>query len=351
MMASKRRTFHVDWDSPSHETGTVKRRPASLTMSVSFLASSNNHFENIEYYELRDCAGGYDLRQLELTRSKSEDENIAEDVCEMRDERSVIVKDNGTCFKYLQSNHPRKKNILPPCPNGGSEKFKAPARAKRAFVDEQEPSQERSRSFVVEGQRKNFVDHYLAKNHNFHIEKEMKNKADKRFENVEEICLHDLFNKEAEVKKDFGLKLYCESFEWKSTVNRMTKIRRSESLKSRSLIPRPTVVRSCTTRSLVSSSSESSGFGSPLSPLSPHQDSSIGTGVTKNIIKTSDSKSSGLGSPGSPSSPLSPESQKYSAFCLIQLQLEKLRNCSCEKRQAEVICTILKFFQETELRY
>ncbi|CAL1688711.1 unnamed protein product [Lasius platythorax] len=345
MMASKRRTFHVDWDSPSHETGTVKRRPASL--SASFLTSSNNYFENVEYYELRDCAGGYDLRHLELTRSKSENESAAEDVCEMEAERSAIVKDNGNCSKYPQSNYPRKKNT-PRGPNDDPEKFKALARAKRAFVDEQEPSQEHSRSFGVEERRKDFVDHYLAKNRNFHIEKEIKDEADKRFENVGGICLHDLFSEEAEVKKDFGLKLYCESFEWKSTVNRMTKIRRSKSLKSRSLIPRPTVARSCTTRGLVSSSSESSGFGSPLSPLSPHQDPSIGTSTTKDIIKTSDSKSSGLGSPGSPSSPLSPESQKYSAFCLIQLQLEKLRNCSCEKRQAEVICTILEFFQEIE---
>lgn len=341
----------MDWDSPSHETGTIKRRPTSLTMSASFLAStSNNHFENVERYELRDCVDGYDLRHLESTRSKSihEDSSATENVYEIKDERSAIVKDNGNCSKYPQSNYPRKNT--PRGWVGDPEKFKS-ARAKRAFVDEQEPPQEHSRNFGIEERRKDFVDRCLEKTRNFHIEKEIKNNADKRFENVEGICLHDLFNEEVKVKKDFGLKLYCESFEWKSTINRTTKIRRSESLKFKSLIPRPTVVRSCTTRGLVSSSSESSGFGSPLSPLSPHQDPSIGTGTSKDIIKTSDSKSSGLGSPESPNSPLSPESQKYSAFCIIQLQLEKLRNCTCEKRQAEVICINLKFVQEIELRH
>lgn len=338
-MALKRRTFHVDWDSPSHETGTIKRRPASLTMSASFLAStSNNHFENVEHYEFRDCVG--DLRH-QSTRSKSihEDSSAAENVYEIKDERSAIVKGNRNCSKYPQSNYPRKKNT-PGGWVGGPEKFKTSAPAKQALVNEQELPQQHSRNFRI-GERKDFVDSYVKKTHNFHIENEIKDKIDKRFENVEGICLHDLFSEEVGVKKDFGLKLYCESFEWKSTVSRMTKIRRSKSLKFKSLIPRPTVVRSCTTRGLVSSSSESSGFGSPLSPLSPHQDPSIGTSTLKDIIKTSDSKSSGLGSPESPSSPLSPESQKYSAFCLIQLQLEKLRNCTCEKRQAEVICIII----------
>lgn len=338
-MASKRRTFHVDWDSPSHETGTVKRRPASL--SASFLATSNNHFENVEYYELLDCVGGCDPRYLESTRSKLEDSSAIEDVYEMKKEKSAIVRDRGNCSKYFQSNYPREGN-MPYSWDDDFEKFKMSVRAKR-MSNEQEPPQEHSRNFEVEEQKKNFVDDYFEKNCNFYIEEEIKNKVDKRLENVEGICLHDLFSEEVKVEKDFDLKLYCESFKWKSTVNRMTKICRSESLKFRSLIPRPIVVRSSTTRGLVSSSSESSGFGSPLSPLSPHQDSSNGTDTAKDVIKTSDSKSSGLESLESPSSPLSPESQKYSAFYLIQQQLEKLRNCPCEKRQAEVICTNLKF--------
>lgn len=335
-MASKRRTFHVDWDSPSHETGTVKRRPASL--SVSFSAISNNHFENVEYHEPRDCVDDCDLRYLESTRSKPEDSSAIEDVDEMKKEKSVIVRDRGDCSKYFQSNYLREEN-MPYSWNGDFDKFETLTRAKQMFVNKREPPQEHSRNFGVGEERKNFVE----KSCNSHIEEEIKDKVDKRFENVEGICFHDLFREEVKVEKDFDLKLHCESFEWKSTVNRMTKIRRSKSLKLRSLIPRPIVVRSCTTRGLASSSSESSGFGSPLSPLSPHQDSSNGIGTSKNIIKTSDSKSSGLESLESPSSPLSPESQKYSAFYLIQQQLEKLRNCPCEKRQAEVICTNLKF--------
>lgn len=339
-MASKRRTFHVDWDSPSHETGTVKRRPASL--SAFFLTSSNNHFENVEYYEFRDCVGDCDLRYLESTRSKPEDSSAIEDVYEMKKEKSAIISDRENRSKYFQSNYPREENMS--CGwDDDLEKFKKSMRAKRKFVNEQEPPQEHSRNFGIGEQKRDFVNHYLEKNCNFYIEREIKNKVDERFENVEGICLHDSFNEEVEVEKDFDLKLYCESFEWKSIVNRTTKIRRSKSLKFRSLIPRPIVGRSCTTRGLVSSSSESSGFGSPLSPLSPYQDSSNGTGTSKGIIKTSDSKSSGLESLESPSSPLSPESQKYSAFHLIQQQLEKLRNCPCEKRQAEVIYTNLKF--------
>lgn len=330
MMSSKRRTFHVDWDSPSHETGTVKRRPASL--SASFSASLNDRFESVEYYELQDCVGGYGLRRVELTGSRSTNSIAAEDV--LGTKIGAIVNNNENCSEYPRLNHTRKKD-------GDLEKFKASARANRALMNERRPSQGHSGSLEVGEWEKDFLKYSLAKDRKFH--KETNNETDKRFEGIDkifkEIRLQDLSGEKVKIRKVFGLKLYCEPIEWKPTVYRV--IRRSESLKSRSLIPRPKVARSCRTRGLVSSSSESSGFGSPLSPLSPQHDPSIKKEITKDIIRTSDSKSSGIGSPGSPSSPLSPESQKYSAFHLIQLQLEKLRNCPCEKRQAEVIYAVL----------
>lgn len=321
-MSSKRRTFHVDWDSPSHETGTVKRRPASL--NASFSASLNDRFENVEYYELQDCAGGYGLRRLELTGPGS----VAEDSPGTKAE--ATVNDNEYCLGCFRLSHPHQED-------GDPEKFKASPRAKRALVNERRSPQEHSESL---GEwEKDFLKRSFAKGHKFHKE-EIKNETDKRSEDVDktsgEIRPQDLSDEKVEVRKVSGLKLYCEPIEWKPTACRV--IRRSESLKSRSLIPRPKVARSCKTRGLVSSSSESSGFGSPLSPLSPQQDPLMKKETTKDTIKISDSRSSGIESPGSPSSPLSPESQKYSAFHLIQLQLEKLRNCPCEERQAEVIC-------------
>lgn len=331
MMSSKRRTFHVDWDSPSHETGTVKRRPASL--SASFSASLNDRFENVEYYELQDCVGGYGLKRLELARSGSINSIAAENILGTKVE--AIVNNNENCSEYPRLNTHKK--------DGYPEKFKASARANRALVNERRPPQGHSGSLEVGEWEKNFLKQSLAKNRKFH--KETKNETDKTFEGIdkifEEIRLQDLSGEKVKIRKVFGLKLYCEPIEWKQTVCRMIRRSDNESLKSRSLIPRPKVARSC---GLVSSSSESSGFGSPLSPLSPQHDPLIKKEITEDIIKTSDSKSSGIGSPVSPSSPLSPESQKYSAFHLIQLQLEKLRNCPCEKRQAEVIYAILYSF-------
>lgn len=336
MMSSKRRTFHVDWDSPSHETGTVKRRPASLNASLS--VSLNDSFENIEYYELQDCVGGYGLRRLQLTESESVDSIATKNILETK----ITINDNKNCLERSRSSHPCRKK------EGDSEKCKVSAQAKRVqipevLVKERKPFQEHSGN--LKKWEKDFLKHSLAKDHKFH-KKEIKNEADKRFEDdkiFREIRSQDLSNEKIEIRKVFDLNFYCEPIEWKPTV------RRSESLKSRSLIPRPKITRSCKIHGLVSSSSESSGFGSPLSPLSPQQDLLIKKETTKYIIKTSDSKSSGIGSPESPSSPLSPESQKYSAFHLIQLQLEKLRNCPCEKRQAEVIFTVLQFFQK--IRY
>ncbi|KYN02725.1 hypothetical protein ALC62_06525 [Cyphomyrmex costatus] len=329
-MSSKRRTFHVDWDSPSHETGTVKRRPASL--NASFSVSLNDHFENVEYYELQDCVGGYGLRRLELTGSSDTADSIVATEVLQGTKVETVVNDDKNCLDYFQLNHSCKKDNDP-------EKFNALVQTKRALVNKRRLSQGNLENF--EEWEKDLLKNSFVKNRKFH-KKEVKNKADKKFKGTDKIFgetrLQNLSGEKVEVRKVFGLNLYCEPIEWKSTVCRA--IRRSESLKSRSLIPRPKV-RFYRTRGLVSSSSESSGFGSPLSPLSPQQDLLIKKETTKDIIKTSDSKSSGIGSPESPSSPLSPESQKYSAFHLIQLQLEKLRNCPCEKRQAQVITCVL----------
>lgn len=332
MMSSKRRTFHVDWDSPSHETGTVKRRPASL--NASFSASLNNRFENVEYYELQDCVGGYGLKRLKLTESGSMNSIITENT--FRTKVEVIVNDNENCLKYSELSHRRSEK------NGDFKKFKTSAQAKQVQILENERRSFQEQSTVNLGKwEQNFFKYSFAKDLKF-PKKDIKNEADKKFENIdkmfEKIHSQDAGDK-VESKKIFDLKLHCEPIEWKPTLCRV--IRRSESLKSRSLIPRPKVVRFCRTRGLVSSSSESSGFGSPLSPLSPQQDLLIKKEITNDVIKISDSKSSGIGSPESPSSPLSPESQKYSAFHLIQLQLEKLRKCPCEERQAEVIFAVL----------
>lgn len=248
-MSSKRRTFHVDWDSPSHETGTVKRRPTSLNASFSV---SNNRYENAEYR---------DPRFLESTRSRAETKE------------NVAVKRNEKYAGRLGSRHPRKRDTTPD-QNGHPEQMQTPVPP------------------------------------------------------------------EGGTSKDFGLMLSYEASECKSAVCRMSKIRSFESSsKSRSLIPRLKMRKSSGTSGLVNSSSESSGFGSPLSPLSPQQDPPIGKDSSKDVIKISDSKSSGLGSPGSPAdSPLSPENHEYSTFHLIiQSQLEKERNCLCEKRRVEVI--------------
>jgi len=324
-MCSKRKTFHVDWDSPSHETGTVKRRPASLNASF-----SNDRFENIEYYELRDCVDGYDLRRLE---SRAEDSNAMENVVRTTKDESIVVKGNENCLGPLRSSHPHKKNV-PDHRNDDPEKFKTPGRTERGRTNEQTLPEEYSTSLEVGEWRRDLPRHLLRKNHGS-CGKKIKDETDKIAKDIGAISKRNSSSGRTEMRRDFGLTLSCEPLEWKSDVCRVTKIRRSESLKSRSLIPRPKPAGSCKPRGLVSSSSESSGFGSPLSPLSPQQEPSVSQ--ERDVIRSSDSRSSGLGSPESPDSPLSPESQKYSAFHLIQLQLEKLRNCPCEMRQAKVI--------------
>lgn len=330
-MSSKRRTFHVDWDSPSNETGTVKRRPASL--SVSF---SNDRFENIEYYELRDCAGGYSLNRLEST-GLGFDDPIVVDVPVTKDEKIAAIKDNGNRSGQLRSNRPCEEGGTSAGKDNDLEKSKTSGRAKGTFASYSiEQKSPRGRSEVEEWETGFF--RYSAKSYKFR--KKQIDELDKKPEDVGRVDSQNLSCKQMETWKD--LELSCRSFEWKSAVHRGTRINKS---KSRSLIPRPKVRRPPRTFSLVSSSSESSGFGSPLSPLSPQQDPLISKDTSKGVLRASDSKSSGLGSPGSPDSPLSPESQTYSAFHLIQLQLEKLRNCSCEERQAEVIRMILEPFQ------
>lgn len=326
-MATKRRTFHVDWDSPSHETGTVKRRPASL--NAIFSASSNDRFENVEYYELRDRIDGYDLRLLKATGSRLEDSIATEDVAVGDDESSFV---NEKCPGPLR---PREGSSAACHRNGDREKFSESERARRARANER-VSRGRSTGPEVGEYRWDLPRRHPCLTENRELcGTEIKDDADKAVKNVERVDTRDR-SSGGKTEPRRNLSLSCEPLEWKSTVSRLsTKIRRSESFKSRSLIPRPKVAAgSCKTRGgLASSSSESSGFGSPLSPLSPlQQDPSISQ--ERDVIRTSDSKSSGL---GSPDSPLSPDSQKYSAFHLIQLQLEKLRNCPCEARQAKVI--------------
>lgn len=345
-MSSKRKTFHVDWDSPSHETGTVKRRPVSLNASF----SHNNRFENIEYYELQDCVGGYSLSPLKSTELGAEGSIVADVPGTKEGEKNSAIKDNGNRSGRPRSSHPCKKGT-PPGKHDDPEKFKASGRAKgvlSSYLIEQEPLRRaHSRNFEDREWKKDSFG--VAKNNKF--QETETNESDKRLEDVGKARSSDLFRERAEARNiDFDLRLPCESFERRSAVGRAT--RKISGARSRSLIPRPKVERSLGAFGLASSSSESSGFVSPLSPLSPQRDPSINTSedTCEDVLRTSDSKSSGLGSPGSPldNSPLSPESQTYSAFHLIQLQLEKLWNCPCEERQAEVIfvCGVLGSFRQ-----
>lgn len=321
-MSSKRRTFHVDWDSPSHETGTVKRRPTSLNASF-----SNDHLEIVEYYKLRDFVGGYSVRLLKSEEAKSK----------CMTQSDTAIKDNGNHSRRIRSSYPCKRDASSRRSDDDPEKFKRQGVEERSYASksiEQRQSEGRSnRAIVREWEKDENSFPRACKIHEHAIEDE----TDKDFEELETICSQDKSTcNNSDSRKEFGLKLSREPVKWKSTACHVVRFHRAESFKYRSLIPRPKVKRSSSS-GLVNSSSESSGIGSPLSPLSPQQDSSIGKDITRGeTIKTSDSKSSGLGSPLSPDSPLSPESQKYSAFHLIHLQLEKLRNCCCDTRQAEV---------------
>lgn len=230
-MASKRRTFHVDWDSPSTQTGTVKRRPASMS-------AASPYYETVELFRLEDHPGGFDLRRLTAT-------DEAKSLEQQRRLRSGSLEED------------LDKNI-------GGERLIELGSVKRTS--------------------------------------------------------------KMAVRKEFGLKL-TKNVIWKSK-------RKAESNEKTSQIPKPRITTSTSRGKLVNSSSESSGIGSPLSPLSPQND-------TRGSIRNSGSRSSGIGSPDSPESPLSPDSQQYSAIHLIQQQLEKLQSCACERRQAEVSLWVL----------
>lgn len=358
-MSSKRRTFHVDWDSPSHATGTVKRRPASLSAPLSI---SNNCFENVEYYELKDCIGGYGLRLLEsfdggFERYQCVVPEFLESGRRSNGMEGGAIKDNGNSFEHPRTRAiPRKEEDR--STNGDSEKFNALSCDASSVEKRSSKSELRDKS-NPECHCCELEDRACGEEARGIIES-LENNGDcgkERKGRVEEKCIDqvdatsvinvtDLQVTDLKVitRKDFGLKLLREPFEWKAKRSKVTKISGSaqklEVVKGQSFIPKPKAKKYRQNgRGLVNSSSESSGIGSPLSPLSPQRDASVNVrDVSGTTIKTSGSKSSGL---GSPDSPLSPESQKYAAFYLIEEQLQKLRNCPCEKRQAQVNLHVL----------
>ncbi|KZC11920.1 hypothetical protein WN55_03424 [Dufourea novaeangliae] len=355
-MSSKRRTFHVDWDSPSHATGTVKRRPASLSAPLSI---PSDCFENVEYYEVKDCIGGYGLRLLQSFDGRLDGRSNADPgFVESRSNgmEGGAIKDNGNCFEHPRSRTaPRKEEV--PDVNGGSGKFMDSTFSCDNRLSDSETvlvsihdfdatiledlTGDTKRDEQVESVNEDYDGRqtyriqgvvYTEVDHNVDI---LDSSSDVIIKRDKEQGTKK--NSKVNIRKDFGLKLFREPFEWRSKTSRVTKVPGSQKLetaKRKSLIPKPKTKRD--NRGLVNSSSESSGIGSPLSPLSPQKDASINVrdDVSRCPIRTSGSKSSGL---GSPDSPLSPESQKYAAFYLIEEQLEKLRNCPCEKRQAELV--------------
>ncbi|KAK2581664.1 hypothetical protein KPH14_002162 [Odynerus spinipes] len=260
-MSSRRRTFHVDWDSPSDETGTVKRRPASVDASFS---RAKHHFENVEYYEIRRC---YRERDKDGGTSRS----ISDSDCE-----NLFGKSDAENLVELENKDKEKKSFV------------------EVNVDDDECDS------TIKGSQ--IIDEKISKNDASLIKT---------------------------AKRGFGLKLAEKSPESRSKTLDIQNIVRNRGIAlRRSLIPKPRTGKpSSKHRGLVNSSSESSGIGSPLSPLSPQKDS------TAKSLKCGESDSSGV---GSPDSPLSPESETYTAFYLIQRQLEKLQECSCKIRQMQV---------------
>lgn len=374
-MSSKRRTFHVDWDSPSHETGTVRRRPVSLSAAVSI---SSNCFENVEYYEVRDCIGGYGLRLLKSINGQYQ---LREDVSPglLTGKRGTsemeggAVKDNGSDLK-----HPPSLATLRKKDTRGRDED--PGGCQDLSHGRGSSSEERSSSLVCDSKEEAFFTSHdsvlrgcaneasRAENtqhidvHSGGIKRRGGSVEEKRRDNIETVSVESIDSSTQTMvdndkdrldgepsqkgsrinsRKDFDLKLSSEPFVWKSKASRVTRtsggLRKLDGIKS--LIPKPKSRRRAGNgRGIVNSSSESSGIGSPLSPLSPLRDASGSVkGVSECSIRNSGSRSSGF---ASPESPLSPESQKYTAFYLIEVQLEKLRNCPCEKRQAEVSCWI-----------
>ncbi|KAG7209329.1 hypothetical protein KM043_015437 [Ampulex compressa] len=385
-MSSKRKTFHVDWDSPSHETGTVKRRPASLSATFS---TSVDYFENVEYYEVKDCAGGYNLELLRSFDSRYEDvPEFLPGESPSNETASAAIKDNGNDSEHPPSRGVARKKDTRLDEDDDPEGFHDSIAVEGQAVEDRESNRDSIRVMSIHGDRPIFQELEEERTLSLVVEKrsaDLLNKEDpgsrvveRKVEEEAEVIVgnidfhdsasgveeakesagtSDLAKKDSrlEVRREFGLKLCREPLEWRSKASRITKIvgssRRVDCSKKKSFIPRPKMIRSASgNRGLVNSSSESSGIGSPLSPLSPLKDASGNTkDDPREFMKSSESKSSGL---GSPDSPLSPESQKYAAFYLIQEQLDKLRRCPCEKRQAQgASSTVLHFCRESREGY
>ncbi|KAK9307741.1 hypothetical protein QLX08_001986 [Tetragonisca angustula] len=377
---NKRRTFHVDWDSPSHETGTVKRRPTSLNTPVSISGST---FENVEYYEVKDCAGGYGLRLLKSFDSRLPGyENVVPEFLASKRRSNEMedsaIKDNGNDSEHPRScATPREEDTRGG--NEDAEKFKDLSSSVRSFNEErnfprstdeklfltfcnsitkhshEDRGKEEENEFTREVQKRE-ASHKAAQEEDSTGETdrtELKSSTNLSFElttndDISRDSCQELSTDSLKVntRNDFGVRLYRESFEWRSKASKIVRVaggatRKLDTIEKKSLIPKPKTKKHASNgRGLVNSSSESSGIGSPLSPLSPLKDTSTSVKGDRSSIRNSGSKSSGF---GSPDSPLSPESQKYTAFYLIEAQLEKLRNCACEKRRGQVrICNNLR---------
>ena len=358
---SKRRTFHVDWDSPSDATGTVKRRHTTpVTISKEFFVTSKNP----EPSEGRRLSGSFSTKvsQIDIVDS-SEGRRSNEKI-----QRAAIEDNGGSLKQQPPAQGARKKD--PFYKPESLEKLRKELRVRRGkneASDFKEPlsspqevtfAKRKSRDFVKKTPFSDDMKSPISETPSLKNSPVQNKSEEERLKtSLQEASLGTNFSKMA-VRREFGLKLSKNQLEWKSKSKSSRKIKnflkspitpgepssRSEITKSVSGIPRPKIVRSVSKpRGLVNSSSESSGIGSPLSPLSPQKDSNVSEEreVDGGGIRSSESKSSGLGSPDSPDSPLSPDSQQYTAFYLIQQQLEKLHNCPCERRQAQVKITIV----------
>lgn len=312
----------MDWDSPSHETGTVRRRPVSFETTTSVPVSTDCHLENVEYYEVKDCVGGYGLT---LLKSIDRFEN-----------------NRNTVPGFLAASESGLKNGIEAVNDNGNDLKQHPPSSTTTCKEDIWCKGKKEEGRTCDSKDRAFSDSNFFSNCT-NREEEKENEIKKRNREGEERGVggeKSDFNSGEEsrkegwklnnARKDFGLRLCERSYEWRSKASRVS-MRKCDA-RRRSLIPRPKT-RKYVGRGVVNSSSESSGIGSPLSPLSPSND---GSAIVKaGSIKSSGSKSSGFGSPED-RSPLSPESQGYAAFYLIEQQLEKLRNCGCERRQAQV---------------
>lgn len=353
---SKRRTFHVDWDSPSDATGTVRRRHTTpVTISKEFFVKSKNP----EPAKGRRLSGSFSTKISSIDIGDSSEGRRSNEKIQR-----APIEDNGGSLKRPSAQGARKKD--PFYKHESLEKFRKELRVRRGKIEASDFKEQLSSPQEVtfaERKSRDFSKEKLFSDMKSSISEipflkdssiQEKIEEERLKINLQEASSETNFSKMA-VRREFGLKLSKNQLEWKSKSKSksLRKIKnlvkspispgeassRSETAKPISGIPRPKIVRSTSKpRGLVNSSSESSGIGSPLSPLSPQKDSNVSgeREVDGGGIRTSESKSSGLGSPDSPDSPLSPDSQQYTAFYLIQQQLEKLHNCSCERRQAQV---------------